>query len=154
MSRFTISSISNFVTNIVIILLTFSVFSCSSIKESAEQQTLYQALGQQQGIERLVNIFIKKLGQDKQIFPYFAKASVSHFRQGFISHICEASDGPCQYEGDNMVDIHTGMNINEADFNRVVELLVLAMEEAGIDYPIQNKVLAKFAPLRGEIIKI
>jgi hemoglobin len=52
-----------------------------------------------------------------------------------------------------MVDIHTGMNINEADFNRVVELLVLAMEDAGVSYREQNLVLAKLAPLRGEVIK-
>lgn len=116
--------------------------------------SLYRALGQQQGIERLVNVFVKKLGQDKQIFPYFAKSSVSHFKQGFISHLCDVSGGPCQYEGDNMVDIHTGMNINEADFNRVVELLVEAMEEVNLSYPTQNRVLAKFAPLREQVIKI
>lgn len=144
----------NFINCILIILLTSLLFACSSNKDISAQNNLYQALGEQQGIERLVDIFVKKLGQDKQIFPYFAKASVSHFKKGFISHICDVSGGPCKYEGDNMVDIHTGMNINEADFNRVVELLVQSMEDAGINYPTQNQVLAKFAPLRSQIIKI
>jgi hypothetical protein len=36
----------------------------------------------------------------------------------------------------------------------VVELLVLAMEDAGVSYQIQNKVLSELAPLRGEVIKL
>lgn len=53
-----------------------------------------------------------------------------------------------------MIDIHTGMNINEADFNRAVELLVETLEESNISYPVQNKVLAKLTPLRKDIIKL
>lgn len=53
-----------------------------------------------------------------------------------------------------MVAIHTGMNINETDFNHVVELLINAMNELNINHTVQNKVLAKMAPLRAEIIEI
>lgn len=144
----------NLISSAFIVSVTCLLFACSSNKDISSPNNLYQALGEQQGIERLVDIFTKKLGQDKQILPYFAKASVSHFKKGFVSHLCDVSGGPCKYEGDNMVDIHTGMKINEADFNRVVELLVQAMEDAGINYQTQNQVLAKFAPLRSQIIKI
>ena len=51
-----------------------------------------------------------------------------------------------------MIDIHTGMNINERDFNRVVELLISAMEESGISYQDQNRVLKILAPSRADII--
>ncbi|MDE3271522.1 group I truncated hemoglobin [Pseudoalteromonas sp. G4] len=119
----------------------------------SQNQTLYQQLDGQQGIENIVDSFIKRIAQDKQVFHYFAKASVSHFRAGFITHLCDAADGPCEYKGDNMVDIHTGMNINEADFNRIVELLVKAMEDNNVSYPVQNRVLAKLAPHRADIIK-
>ena len=53
-----------------------------------------------------------------------------------------------------MVAIHTGMNITEADFNRVVDLLINAMNEQKISHTLQNKILAKMAPLRHEIIRI
>ena len=53
-----------------------------------------------------------------------------------------------------MVAIHTGMNINEKDFNHVVDLLINAMNEQNIPHTVQNKILAKMAPLRGKIIKI
>lgn len=115
--------------------------------------TLYQKLNGQQGIEAIVDSFINQIATDKQVFHYFAKASVSHFRSGFITHMCDVTGGPCKYQGDNMVDIHTGMQINEADFNRIVELLINAMEENNVNYPVQNQVLALLAPFRAEIIK-
>lgn len=128
-----------------------SFLGCSS---KVTEESLYQQLNGQPGIEKIVDSFIQQIAKDKQIFPYFAKASVSHFRQGFITHLCDVSGGPCQYQGDNMNDIHTGMQITEADFNRVVELLINAMEENKISYPAQNRVLALLAPLRSAIIKI
>ncbi|WP_206486208.1 group 1 truncated hemoglobin [Thalassotalea sp. G2M2-11] len=136
------------------VLLVLLLAACSTKIDSKHQATLYEQLGAHQGMERLVNTVIKKIAKDEQIFPYFAKASVSHFKQGFMSHLCQTTGGPCQYTGDTMVDIHTGMNINEADFNRVVELLIEAMEEIDITYQTQNRVLAKLAPLRAQIIKI
>ncbi|MFC3034432.1 group 1 truncated hemoglobin [Pseudoalteromonas fenneropenaei] len=116
--------------------------------------SLYQQIGAEAGAERLVDAFINQIGNDAQILPFFANASVAHFRAGFLTHMCDVLDGPCEYRGDSMVQIHTGMAIKEADFNRVVELLIAAMDEVGISVPVQNQILARLAPLRGEIIKI
>ncbi|WP_125558643.1 group I truncated hemoglobin [Pseudoalteromonas rubra] len=122
--------------------------------QSSTTPSLYQQIGGQAGLERLVDLFIQQIGRDKAILPYFAKANVSHFRQGFITHLCDTLDGPCEYQGDSMVQIHTGMKITEADFNRVVELLINAMTEAGIAHTTQNQILSKLAPLRSKMIKI
>lgn len=133
------------------------VIGCSSQSIEADVQQgeqLYDRIGGQEGIEKLVDAFVKRIAQDKAVLPYFAKSSVKHFKQGFINHLCAITNGPCQYIGDSMVDIHTGMNINEGDFNRVVELLVQAMEDVDISYPLQNKILAQLAKLRVEVIKI
>lgn len=101
---------------------------------------------------KLVDSFINNIGHDEQIFHFFSDANVARFRDQFIVHICAVSDGPCNYTGDSMEDIHTGMNINEADFNRVVELLIDAMEDQNITFKTQNRLLARLAPMRGRII--
>lgn len=124
--------------------------ACSNIANL----TLYQQLDGQAGLERLVDSFINQIGNDEQIIHYFEHANISHFREGFINHLCVLTDGPCKYTRDSMVEIHTGMNISEADFNHVVDLLINAMNEQNIEHPVQNKILAKMAPLRSEIIKI
>lgn len=124
--------------------------ACSNIANL----TLYQQLDGQAGLERLVDSFINQIGNDEQIIHYFEHANISHFREGFINHLCVLTDGPCEYTRDSMVEIHTGMNITEADFNHVVDLLINAMNEQHIDHTVQNKILAKMAPLRSQIIKI
>ncbi|NIZ06684.1 group 1 truncated hemoglobin [Pseudoalteromonas sp. HF66] len=121
---------------------------------SSNNGTLYQQLNGEQGIEKLVDSFINQIGRDEQILAYFKQTNVAHFRQGFITHLCNVTDGPCEYKGDNMVDIHTGMNISKKDFNRVVELLINAMDEQHISQTVQNKILSRLAPLRPEVIEI
>lgn len=119
---------------------------------STSETTLYNKLGGEQGVNNIVDNLIQEIGQDEQIFHYFAEARVSRFRKNLIEHFCAISDGPCHYTGDNMVDIHTGMNINESDFNHLVDLLINAMEAEGIPHRIQNQLLARLAPLRENII--
>lgn len=132
------------------IMLIASLAGCSS----ASNLTLYQQLDGKAGLQRLVDSFINQIGNDEQIIHYFEHANISHFREGFINHLCVLTDGPCEYTRDSMVDIHTGMHITEADFNHVVDLLINAMNEQNISHTVQNKILAKMAPLRAEIIKI
>ncbi len=131
-----------------VLFLTLLLASCATIQPSS---TLYERLGGAKGLEQIVDDFIANIGNDEQVFHYFAKSNVTRFRQGFINHICELAAGPCKYEGDSMVDVHTGMNITESDFNRVVELLVDALEKNNVSYPVQNELLAILAPMRSEI---
>jgi hemoglobin len=126
---------------------------CSS-QQVEKREQLYVEIGGHEGLENLVDAFVQRIVEDKVILPYFAKSSVKHFKEGFINHLCGVVNGPCEYNGDSMIDIHTGMNINEGDFNRVVELLIQAMEDVGITYSSQNKILAKLVVFRVEIIKI
>lgn len=130
------------------------ILGCSNNRNGEPPETLYQQLGGEQGIEKLVDAFILKIARDPQIFPYFSKSSVSHFKKGISQHLCDLTGGPCHYQSDTMVDIHTGMNINESDFNRVVELLVEAMEDVNISYTLQNQLLLSLVPLRKNIIKL
>lgn len=136
--------------------LSYSVFAIFIMVLSAcanpEKPTLYAQLGGDKGIDGIVDNFIKEIARDPEILPYFAKSHVSRFREKITEHFCHISDGPCSYTGDNMVDIHVGMEINENHFNRTVDLLYNAMEQQGIAHRIQNQLIARLAPLRGDII--
>lgn len=138
-----------------LIIIITSIMSCSVQKQTTEtQQTLYQAIGGAPQVEKIVDAFIINIANDPQVIGYFTHTNVDYFRQGFIQHFCQALSGPCTFEGDSMQDIHTGMYITEGDFNRIVELLIKALEQTKVSYPLQNKILNKLAPLRDDIIKI
>lgn len=119
---------------------------------SHQQSSLYQQLGGQQTVEQLSDAFIAEIQYDKQTLSFFLDSDIDRFRSKFIEHICATIDGPCEYTGDNMTQVHKGMNITEADFNRVVELLINAMTNVDIPHRLQNQILARLAPMRGEMI--
>ncbi len=133
---------------LLILAAVFLLSACASQPKT----TLYDDLGGAPGIDAIVENFIKGIASDPEIFPYFADSHVSRFREKITEHFCHISDGPCQYTGDNMVDIHVGMDINENHFNRTVDLLYVAMEQENIPHPIQNRLIARLAPLRKQII--
>lgn len=136
--------------NICIILLIFGFLNACSHFSPAP--SLYEKLGGEKGIVSIVNNLTKNIGHDEQLFHYFAQSNVSRFKKSLILYLCATSDGPCQYNGDSMQQIHDGMDINERDFNHLVDLLIDAMNETGISHPIQNQLLARLVPLRKQII--
>ncbi|WP_028875741.1 group I truncated hemoglobin [Teredinibacter turnerae] len=136
----------------IAVIFFIGIGACSHAPERNNSNTLYADLGGQQGLENLVDSFIHNIGQDPAMLPFFKDAKVSRFRDHFIVHLCSLANGPCSYSGDSMEDIHTGMHIDEAHFNRVVELLVDAMNENRISVVTQNRLLARLAPLRASII--
>ena len=116
--------------------------------------SLYQKLDGKAGIGRIVDSFIYQIGNDEEIIHYFEHSNIAHIGQGFINHMCMLVEGPCTYDGDSMVAIHTGMHITEKDFNHVVDLLINAMNEQDVSHSLQNDILSRMAPLRDEIIKM
>ena len=129
--------------------LTLLLSACSGMQR---QENLYSALGGEAGVERITDNFIMEIANDDRIIEYFEDASVERFRQFFIEHMCMLSDGPCDYTGDSLVDTHIGMNVTEAAFNAIVEDLMAAMDKTGIAIGTQNRLLARMAQLREQII--
>jgi len=129
-----------------------TVFILLTACATTQDKTLYDKLGGEPGIDRIVTNLVQNIGHDEQVFHYFAEANVSRFKKHLAWHFCDISDGPCDYTGDSMKQIHDGMEINERDFNHLVDLLIDAMYKAEIPHHIQNQLLARLAPLRTEII--
>ncbi|OFE13818.1 hypothetical protein PHACT_00475 [Pseudohongiella acticola] len=134
--------------------LVLSLGACATQPATDADDSLYQALGAEQGIEQIAENFIMEIAYDERIFDRFADSNVQRFREKMIEHLCMVSDGPCEYTGDSMVLVHRGMDINSAEFNAVVENMMEAMDKAGTPLSAQNRLLERLAGLRPEIIEI
>lgn len=135
--------------SLLALTLPLLLITCSGIRS---QENLYQALGGEVALERIADNFILEIANDDRVIEYFEDASVERFRQFFIEHLCMLTDGPCEYTGDTLVDTHVGMNVTEAAFNAIVEDIMAAMNKADISIGTQNRVLARMAELREQII--
>lgn len=124
----------------------------TACQTTASDSALFNELGGMEGITRITDNFIYEIGFDRDIVKHFEKTDLDRFREKFIEQLCEVSGGPCQYTGDTMLQVHTKMNITEAEFNQTVDLLISAMNNSGITQATQNRLLARLAPTRPDII--
>ena len=134
-----------------VLTLTLLLSACSGTQH---QENLYTALGGEAGVAQIADNFIMEIANDERVIAYFEDSNVERFRQFFIEHLCMLTDGPCEYTGDSLIDTHVGMNVTEAAFNAIVEDLMAAMNKADIAISSQNRLLARMAELREQIIQL
>jgi hemoglobin len=132
---------------LLVCLAWFFISACSSTHTST-----YQQLGGQPKIEEIVDNFITEIEFDSVMYAFFKDSNIDRFREKISEHICMLTGGPCEYTGDDMEQVHAGMNISESEFNHGVDLFIAAMTKANIHHTIQNKILAVIIPTRDVMI--
>ena len=119
---------------------------------AAPDDTLYQQLGAQPGLTRLMDDFMTRLLSDSRMGPFFKDVDHQHVKDELVTQFCEVSGGPCKRKGPDMKKAHSGMDITKSNFNALVEVLQQSMDAQGIPFTTQNKLLAKLAPMHRDII--
>lgn len=120
----------------------------------ATEDSLYQQLGGQPGLQALMDDFMQRLLADTRMNPFFKEADQAHIKAELVVQVCEVSGGPCRREGPDMKRVHEGVDIDRAAFNALVEVLQTSMEARGIPFSAQNRLLARLAPMHREIINV
>ncbi|MPR00615.1 group 1 truncated hemoglobin, partial [Pseudomonas sp. MAFF 212408] len=87
------------------------------------------------------------------IVEHFRRVDIQRLRNKLIEKFCVEAGGPCTYTGDGMAEVHKGQKVSRSDFNALVEDLIKAMDSEGIAVPVQNRLIARLAALRGEVIE-
>jgi hemoglobin len=116
------------------------------------KNTLYEAIGGHEKLVEITDNFLKEVSFDESLYVFFEKSNIPRFKEKWIEYLCVRLDGPCTYTGDSMTDVHAGKNINESVFNHTVDILTKAMTQADLDYPLQNKVLARLISTREDML--
>jgi hemoglobin len=115
--------------------------------------SLYLALGERPGIQRIVEGMLLNVAKDQRIVEHFRKVDIVRLRDKLVEQLCVEAGGPCRYTGDSMAESHKGQNLTRSDFNALVEDLIDAMDAEGISVPNQNRLIARLAPMRGDVIE-
>jgi hemoglobin len=71
-----------------------------------------------------------------------------------IDQVCEATGGPCHYNGRSMKEAHAGMKVTTGEFNALVEDLAATLNKFKVPSGEQNELLAILGPLKGEIVEV
>lgn len=129
------------------IILALLLSACSS-----QPATVYEGLGGEPGLAAVVDNLLQRMAKDEQIARHFHDTDIALFREGLTEHLCDVADGPCEYGGEGMKATHKGLNITQADFDRLVQLLIYAMQEEDVPIAVRNDLLKRLAPMYGDVV--
>ena len=114
--------------------------------------TLYERLGGEAGVARFVGQTIDLTASDPLTKRSFEQVDLKKLKQKIAEHICALTDGPCKYSGDPMKVVHQGLDITEAEFYGMVEILRGTLNRAQVPEGAKNELLRILAPMKREIV--
>ncbi|MCR4510456.1 group 1 truncated hemoglobin [Pseudomonas sp. GLN_6] len=134
----------------LLLVVVLTLAACA--QQPAKDDSLYRDLGEQAGITRIVEGMLLNIAGDARIVRHFENIDIERLRDKLVEQICVEAGGPCTYTGDSMEESHKGQNLTPSDFNALVENLQDAMTAQGVAIPAQNRLLARLAPMRAQVI--
>lgn len=116
--------------------------------------TLYERLGGIEAITAVVEDFRDRVAGDDRINLKFARTDLARLTKMLIDQVCEATGGPCRYNGRGMKEAHGGMKVTTGEFNALVDDLVATLNHFKVPSAEQNELLGILGPLKGEIVEV
>lgn len=117
--------------------------------------TLYQRLGEADGIARLVNDVMAAHLVNPIVKPRFENIKdMERAKRMAREFFCAGAGGPEPYTGKDMLAAHKGMNISEQEYLAVTDDIVGTMEKHKFDEETKSDVIAILYSLKGDIIRV
>jgi hemoglobin len=118
-----------------------------------ERASLYERLGGEDGIERLITRLYEKVLADPVLAPMFAKSSVDRVMAMQRKYIAVAVGGPEAYSGRSLSEVHAGRGISTRHFYLFARKLLEALEELGASpddaYDVANRLARNVGDVTG-----
>ena len=134
----------------LLLMMVITLTAC--VQQPPKDDSLYRDLGEQAGITRIIEGMLLNIAGDPRIVRHFESIDIVRLRDKLVEQVCVEAGGPCTYTGDSMEESHKGQNLTPSDFNALVENLQAAMSSQGVAMPAQNRLLARLAPMRAQIV--
>lgn len=119
---------------------------------AARAETLFEALGGREGLVRLIDGMVDRAVADPRIKAAFEETSIPRLKSLAVEHLCQVTDGGCVYTGRDMRKAHAALNLSVRDFDALAEDLQDTMDALGIAAPVQNRLIARLAPMQRDIV--
>lgn len=111
------------------------------------------AFGGRDGIRTIANKLVDKITTDPRIEDIFRGQDLVRLRRTLFEQFCYILNAGCDYTGKDMRTAHENLGTQRADLNALVENLQKAMDEEDIPFALQNRFLAKLAPMEKDVVE-
>lgn len=112
----------------------------------------YQRLGGTPAIREAVERFYALVLQDDELRPYFEQTDIDKLKAHQAALLTTVLGGPDGCYGRDLVEGHRGLGITEAHYARVVDYLVVALQDVRAAGDIVESVAVSLAAVKGSIV--
>lgn len=118
-----------------------------------EDPKVFAAFGGPEGLTRIVDTFVELNYADPRINEIFKPFEKARLKRTLFEQFCYILGGGCAYTGRDMASSHKDMGLTASDMNALVENLQTAMTREGVPFPMQNRLLARLAPMKRDVLQ-
>lgn len=116
------------------------------------EQTLYEKVGAEEAITKVVDYFYELVLADDTVNHFFKNTDMEKQRRHQTKFISFALGGPNQYSGLSMAKAHEGMNLQEEHYLAIVNHLGKALAHFGVSQNDIEQVAAHVDTLKDDIL--
>lgn len=118
----------------------------------AQQETLYQRLGQEAAIKVVVDGLYERILSDSALVRYFDDTDMAAQKRHMAYFLTAATGGPDKYEGRDMAAAHEGLGITGEHWDLVIGHAAASLADAGVSGEEIAAVAGALAPLRAQVV--
>ena len=117
-----------------------------------EGDKMAKAFGGKEGIKRITDNLVVGITSDPRIEEIFKGQDIVRLRRTLFEQFCYILNAGCNYTGRDMRSAHKNLGTQMADLNALVEILQNVMDQENIAFTLQNRFLAKLAPMKDDVV--
>ncbi|MGB6300340.1 MAG: group 1 truncated hemoglobin [Rivularia sp. (in: cyanobacteria)] len=114
--------------------------------------TLYEKIGGQPTIEKVVDDFHNRILADSSLSGFFANTDMKQQRDRQVGFFSLILGGPKDYKGRSMDQTHTGMGLEQSHFDAITKHLSNSMTSSGVSADDTKEAMAAVEKLKGSIL--
>lgn len=110
-----------------------------------DSETLYEVLGGHDGVASVVDEMYRRILADEELAPFFAKTDLERLKRMQTAFIAAMIDGPPQYSGAELNQIHRNRGIERRHFSRFCGHMLDSLHHHGVAPNLIDQVLGRLA---------
>lgn len=134
------------------ILLTAAVLALQACAAPRPSSSLFERLGGLPAITAVVDKSVDRHATDPRTRRSFEGVNLKTLKASIVSQACEATGGPCRYEGEPMARAHKGLSITDEEFDTAIGHINQTLDEFKVGQQEKEEFLQILRPLKRDIV--
>jgi hemoglobin len=131
-------------------MLLSAMVACST--PAPPQPTLFERLRGLPALSAVADKLVDRSAADPRTRRSFEGVKLKPLKASITSQLCQATGGPCKYEGESMANAHKGLAISSAEFDALVGNLIATLDEFHVGAREKSELIQMLAPMKSDIV--